>query len=234
MKIYKNTIFFCIIVFFILGCSKKDNSSTPVEADELLHREIWNVDFTYHIFFGYNFNDEDFVQSTLALLYNTFGSKEDGGLISYSVYPDDYATGKRIRIANLLNMLEKENVQGLITLGAPEGIHSPIEQLQDEGWNYPVYSLFSQEEPLASQSISTLVIDSATKIEDGDEQVAIEKDDIVLLLTKFIIFMKSNSDLDKTEIKTQLEKKLSGWNTTMYVDAETGLAAFNHFIIERQ
>ncbi|MGL4982925.1 MAG: hypothetical protein ACRC4W_08775 [Treponemataceae bacterium] len=230
MKFFTFTYF---AVFLLLSCSK-NSSASSLPSEDFSDTSWENVDYTYHILFGYNFNDEDFIQKTIDVLTETFGTKENGGLISYSVYPTDYLAGKRTRISSLADIRETENVQGIITLGAPEGIYLPLTKMQDAGWDYPVYSLFSQENELVSQGISTFVIDSATKNEEGDEQIAINPDGVPSLLVKLIHFMKSNVTMEKKEIKQQLEKVLDEWNVSSYIDGETGLIAFNHFVIEKK
>lgn len=192
---------------------------------------------------GYGYNDEEHITKITQSLNDNFGveTEEKSGLISVFVYPADFMVAGKERISSLADRIEDKTLAGMIILGSPEGLHIALSKIQDKSEEgkipYPVFTLFSQDDVLGSESTSDFVLDYAHKTNTIENEVTdfIPDFDASLILTNAISKimelrepLKADANLI-TFVQSLLEK-----NRTVihYIDGETGLQSINHFIFE--
>ncbi len=251
-------IFICIFistaVFFISSCGKqtKNNFSassliTLYEAEEN-STELELPTQTWHksnknivVFFGYGYNDEEFVEKTKNQLFKKYGNADENGTLLALVFPDDFKHGSRTYTTNLANILDDKEVSGLVILGAPEGTYRAITRLQDEydgKLPFPVISLFSQDDILGTEYTSDIVIDKKQKVQlNGilETETEIERsDDITNIIEKSVLLANlSGVPFEKDAKLFNIAKMIAGnKKISRYVDTETGLIPINHFILD--
>jgi len=192
---------------------------------------------------GYGYNTDEAVADITNTLNENFGveSEDRAGLISIFTYPKDFMVAGKERISSLADRVEDKNLAGMIILGSPEGLHIALSKIQDrseEGKiSYPVFTLFSQDDVLGSESTSDFVLDFAHKTNtlEGEITDFIPDFDAKQILIKAISQMielreplKADQNL-QAFVQKLLEKDRKVFH---YVDGETGLQSINHFIFE--
>ncbi len=202
---------------------------------------------TLAVLLGYGYNDSTSIASITQLLNQEYGveTADNPGLISIYVYPNDFTVSGKARISLLANLLEDKKLCGLLILGSPEGTHIAISKLQDKTdggtLDFPVFTIFPQDDVLGSESTSDFVLDyahktdSAGSIENAEISSAIPDFDT----DKFIIntiqkMLESSSPIPQNENLSKFLQELLGPNRklTHYIDGESGLKSVNHFIFE--
>lgn len=192
---------------------------------------------------GYGYNDEDKVASISKILDDDFGieSEEKAGMISLFVYPKDFMVGGKERISSIADRIEDKNVAGMIVLGAPEGFHIAMAKIQDKSENgkipYPVFTFFSQDDVLGSESTSDFVLDYAHKINtiEGEVTDFIPDFDAGKILSNSVSAIIELREPLKADVALlPYVQKLLDKNKKVvhYVDGETGLPSINHFVFE--
>ena len=195
------------------------------------------------IVLGYGYNDDAHIASITQSLNDNFGveTEDTAGLISVFVYPADFMLAGKERISSLADRLEDKTLAGMIILGAPEGLHIALSKMQDKtesgALDFPVFTLFSQDDVLGSESTSDFVLDYAHKTNtiDGEVTDFIPDFDAVEMLTNAVsemIELREPLKADSSLI-TFVEQLFTKKRTVVhYVDGETGLQSINHFIFE--
>ena len=197
---------------------------------------------------GYGYNDEAFVEKTRAMLTRDYGVVSEGedGLILLYVFPDDFDVGGRPRISKLTALLEDTTLAGLVVLGAPEGMAIPLAKLQDatdEAHFYPVFTLFPQDDVLASEATADFVLDYAHPSDvnaEGvhEEAAAVQDFDADVLIANAIQSMLTlRAPLRQTTSTQELlhfVQNIVGTQRTIihYTDIESGIPSANHFIFQ--
>ncbi|WP_407425053.1 hypothetical protein [Treponema sp.] len=192
---------------------------------------------------GYGYNSEESVQKLTQNLNENFGveTEEKPGLISVFVYPADFMVAGRERISHLADRLEDKTLAGMIILGAPEGLHIAISKLQDKAEDgklpYPVFTFFSQDDVLGSESSSDFVLDYAHKADVIDGEVTDfipDFDESQILINSISQMIELRQPLKADNNLLDFVQKLLDKNRTVtrYIDGETGLQSINHFIFE--
>lgn len=192
---------------------------------------------------GYGYNDESFVEKSRLMLDRDYGveTAENAGLILLYVYPDDFDVGGKTRISKLTSLLDERKLAGILILGAPEGMNIPLAKLQDAAGGslpYPVFSLFTQDDVLASEATADFVLDYAQGGETAalQEEVEVTQDfDADTLISNSIqemISLKGAVSPD-TNLLTFVQD-IVGKNRAIshYTDVESGIQAANHFIFQ--
>lgn len=195
------------------------------------------------VILGYGYNDEANIEKITQSLNTNFGveTEESQGLISIFVYPADFMVAGKERISSLADRIEDKNLAGMVILGAPEGLHIALSKIQDKSEDgkihYPVFTFFSQDDVLGSESTSDFVLDYAHKTNtiEGEVTDFIPDFDATLILTNAISSMiELREPLKADSSLAGFVQKLLEKNRTVihYVDGETGLQSINHFIFE--
>lgn len=254
----KKIILFCLFSILLVSCVQKKDIGT--ETDEISKVVLSNANLnicdiekptqSWHqtdecicVLFGYGYNDADFVKKMTDMLFEQFGSYEDGGYIFPLVFPDDFKGGSKTYITNLENELSDKNVKGIILLGCPENTHKAIARLQDK-WGgalpYPVFSFFPQDDVIAMEDSADFVLDKAQKIDlDGIAKNEEEQDffeEVPTLLLKSVRYQIDSEspfakDANLLNFVKMLDKDLT---IERYADPDTNLLAINHFLITSQ
>ena len=175
MKLKKKIVLMGKLLFFAFaiifsGCKEKDVPSIKIASDDSieiqpressseLKENFWtDENGIVCVLIGYGFNDDDFVKKAINSLEKKFGLTENGGLVLPIVFPDDLHG----RISSLRDIIEKNNVHGIVLLGAPENTHSPLARIKEE-WDgnppYNVFSIFPQDDVLGQEFTCNFVID---------------------------------------------------------------------------
>lgn len=195
------------------------------------------------VILGYGYNDVQAISSITQKLDEAFGveTEENPALISILVYPNDFMVAGKERISSIVDKVEDKNLAGMIILGAPDGLHIALSKLQDKGENgvinYPVFTFFSQDDVLGTESTSDFVLDYAHKTNAIEAEVTdfipdFDASQILLNAVSAMIELREPLKADSTLlpfVKKLLEKKRI---VNHYVDGETGLQSINHFIFE--
>jgi hypothetical protein len=195
------------------------------------------------VILGYGYNDVANVTKITQSLNDNFGveAEEEPALISIFVYPADFMVAGKERISSIADRIEDKNLAGMIILGAPEGLHIALSKIQDKTEDgkipYPVFTFFSQDDVLGTESTSDFVLDYAHKTNSIDGEVTdfIPDFDVVSILTNAISSMIELREPLKSDssLKAFVQKLLDKNRTVVhYVDGETGLQSINHFIFE--
>ena len=192
---------------------------------------------------GYGYNDEENVTKITQNLNENFGveTEDKKALITVLVYPADFMVAGKERISSLADRIEDKNLAGMIVLGAPEGLHIALSKIQDKNEDgkihYPVFTFFSQDDVLGSESTSDFVLDYAHKTNTIESEVTdfIPDFDATNILTNSLSKMLELREPLRADgnlinfVQSLLEKNRT---VVRYIDGETGLQSINHFIFE--
>ena len=252
-----SAILFITLSFFLSSCKGEKKSPSSQTASQngfsedipVKLRKISNETKKYLegknivVVLGYGYNDEENVSKITQVLNTSFGveTEEKPALITILVYPKDFMVGGKERISSLADRIEEKNLAGMIILGAPEGLHIALSKIQDKSEDgkisYPVFTLFSQDDVLGSESTSDFVLYYAHKTNtiEGEVTDFIPDFDASTILTNSITEMIELREPLKADGNLQpfVQKLLDKKRTLVrYVDGETGLQSINHFIFE--
>ncbi len=221
-----------------------ENDGTPVKLRKLSpETQAYIEGKNIIVILGYGYNDVEHITKITQSLDSNFGleSEDKAGLISILVYPADFMVAGKERISSLVDTVQDKNLAGMIIMGAPEGLHIALSKIQDkaEGGKipYPIFTFFSQDDVLGSESTSDFVLDYAHKTNtiEGEVTDFIPDFDANQILTNAI------SEMIELRQPLKADKNLQGFvqkllekNRTVirYIDGETGLQSINHFIFE--
>ncbi len=245
-----------LISMFILvlaGCSKKQaadisdinpEQQSPIAEEEIVELPKW-IPGEYPrigIFFGYGYQTAEEQAPILAELSEEFGLYENKGLIVPFEFPEVYYTNKKVSSSFILDYLDGYDLLALILVGSPDKIHYSLADLQDEEVTYPIFSIFPQDDVVGTEAGSFLVLDwEASASEEGDEGLenAGFTGNLCNILIPLIHTIKSdarngfheNAAAFSEVLATEIAEHLPDLNIKHYVDPETGIKAFNHFVL---
>ena len=196
-----------------------------------------------YILFGYDFNEQEMVNSCTSLLSQKYGLTSEGGLIHTITYPDSFKHNGKNYISELTSMLTEADgdLLGVIILGAPENTHIALARLQDY-WNmkipYPLFSLFPQDESLGMESTCDFVLDKQQSSdvtgnlmsEETVNQKIKDFPDVLISCIDYMLMMNGPFKKDAS-VQAHIVQMLNGKKLQYYLDPETGLHAINHFVL---
>ena len=235
------------MTFSFIGCrnNSKKNAKNAIENTDAVLQNLqkWQeTDKRVALVLGLGYTEDHFVEELLSVLGDEFGLDAENGLIYPILFPEDFVfNGIKGRISSLPDIVLEKNIDALYIVGAPEGTHRVLASIQDRKeaekfLDFPVFSLFSQDDVLGTESGSDIVIDfgqfyspSTAREEGGLEHLALVPDILCSLIAKRELFQRDFS----SEEKKQFIKKSLGfsWNVETSVDLQTGLRSKNHFDI---
>lgn len=242
----------CLLTVLLAGCKKQDSDASSIDADaqipipeeEIVELPKW-IPGDYPrigIFFGYGYQTEEEQAPVLAELAEEFGLEKDNGLIIPFTFPDVYYTNKKVSSSFIFDYVDNYDLMALILVGSPEKIHYSLADLQDAEVTYPVFSIFPQDDVVGTEAGSFLVIDwEASASEEGDENLenAGFTGNLCSILTPLIHTIKSStrSGLHENaaefadELALEIKEHMPDLTIKHYVDPETAIKAFNHFVL---
>lgn len=149
---------------------------------------------------------------------------------------------------------------GLIILGAPENTHIALENLQDDNdLVYPIFAFFPQDNNFGLESTCNLIVEKAQNLEnenESDEQnnsaIANAAPDILVNSISYMLILDEmklsinniENEGDAVEgvitdvfpadssMIEHVAQILKGHTFKNYVDHDTGISSFNHFVID--
>lgn len=241
-------------VTLFISCSKKSSytftaskivtlSDAGEDSDQLkLPTQTWHKsNDCVVVVFGYGYNDEEFITSMKEKLLLKYGNYNDDGRLLPLVFPDDFKHGTRTYITDLANILSDKEVSALVILGAPEGTYKAIARMQDSYDGvlpYPVISFFSQDEVVAMEDSSDIVIDKAQKAEINGIIATESTADFVKEVPEFLERALKLADISESPFAKDAKlfdivKMITGKaKVARYSDPETGLISINHFVLD--
>ncbi|MCQ2585028.1 MAG: hypothetical protein MJ185_05505 [Treponema sp.] len=219
--------------------STPENDLSIEERNQLWHATNKKI----IILFGYNYNDESFVEKATKKLSDSFGLSEDGGVIVPVVFPDGFRHKDKAVTSDLFNILDDSSldIAGFISLGAPEKTYRALTRIQDQ-WNgqipFPVISMFPQDDILGIEDTSSIVINQVQQAE-SDENLITESEEtgiqdaeeILANAVSYILELEGAPEKDAA-LATHVRQMLPEKKVHRYTDSETGLYSINHFVIE--
>lgn len=237
----KLVFFYFALIFLFFSCSKETEKAVgDFDADEETLTTPLS-DYEIHVFFGYDFNNDNQVMQLKQSLTDKFGAGPDGGLIAHSVYPDDYEINGKHRISLVEDYFEEPRTRGMITLGSPEGLYTPLARVLEKDPTYKIISLFPQDDILGSQSVSHLVLSAPVNSEIIEQELTISDADTAILLDKCTAYMRDKVFApdykipNQSELRTEVMEVFGDeFEITPFIDPETGIRASNHFEIKRK
>ncbi len=256
---------FLIFAFLVSACQKKESQNAMRETEDFESvknglREMGDEEREslfgkkIAVILGYGFNDEETVLSVSKMLDDEFGlckksaddvRENDGGMIKILVFPDDFMKGSKPRVSMLSSLLEDDSLLGIVTLGAPDGLHKEIALMADNE-NFekiPVISLFSQDDVLAAEEAADFVID----FDHGADSLSNENLNAENEIEHPILDSIPHFNLEETLVKiVQFEIKdgktaptiekvseiLGNRSVRAYLDSATKIQSINHFTFE--
>ena len=240
----KKFVFLSFLPLALFSCEKQnslEDTALKVNAEGAIQLEVYPVSSAekseqkWHfaekkicVIFGYNYNNDEFVNEALDIFSSEYGLAESGGLVLPLVYPKDFLHSGRARISSLKDLVGDYMLDGMIILGAPEATHRALGVIEDEFGGkkpYPVAAFFPQDDMLGIESTCDLVF------EKGGE---ISKDEMLSILKASVEYLSSCAAPLERLSEIDHAKLLLGENHTIkrYIDSDTGLAPENHFILE--
>lgn len=224
--------------------TEKDNT-VPLYSGKNGFSEPYNI----VLFLGHGFADEAKKKELFSFIEKTYGFLQNGGGMSVLTYPDDVRVAGKIRMSSLSAKLsalnEQRTISALITVGAPQGMHTVLADLEDEGRRFPVFSLFPQDDVLGTEAGSDLVIDyrSYALSNSGESHLAAAEEtdfeytghisDVLIPLIRAALDWDNikEDSVFIPDLRMQFFKH-TGCNLVIYTDSVTGLRAKNHYVLE--
>lgn len=237
----------------LTGCSKKEAAASssseneqdiPLSEEEIAELPKW-IPGDYQriaVFFGYGYQTAEEQAPVLAELAEEFGLYEDQGLIVPFEFPEVYYTNKKVSSSFILDYLDGYDLMALIMVGSPEKIHYSLADLQDAEVDYPIFSIFPQDDVVGTEAGSFLVLDwEASASEEGDENLenAGFTGDLGNILIPLIHTIKGtarkgqqeNAVVFSEELTVEIKDHLPNLTIRHYIDPENGIKAYNHFVL---
>lgn len=212
------------------------------------------------IAFGHGYEDETVRNQVVAVLESQFGLAENGGLIIPLAFPEVYFNNKKVSADWLRKAIQNQDVFAIITVSAPEKTHYSLADLQDNGVSAKVYSVFSQDNELGTESGSEFVLnykslgarldssdvyvldenkDISTSVTRNYEEEGMFQGDITEILIPIISRIKAvnNQAIPETPVsfaaylEEAYEENFPDSTLTPYVDAQTGIKSLNHYVL---
>lgn len=244
------------LIFSFSACKNnkdsKKSGSQNVQNTQSLPKKLSNLSEGTKVYLegkkiilvlGYGYNDPENITKITASMEENFGLDKETqpGLIKTFIYPQDFLVAGKERITSFADKLEGQNLAGIVVLGAPGGLYRAISKMQDKTEDgklaYPVFTFFSQDDVLGSESTSDFVLDYAHKTDsmEGEITDTIPNFDVnELLINSVSAIMELRQPLPSdASLPHFIEKLLSkDRKIVRYIDGETGLQSINHFVFE--
>lgn len=245
-------LYICLLALVFTGCSKngaadsnpENEAGITIPEEDITALPKW-IPGDYQriaVFFGYGYQTEEEQAPVLAQLAEEFGLYENQGLIVPLTFPDVYYTNRKVSSSFIFDYLDGYDLMALVLVGSPEKIHYSLADLQDAEVEYPVFSIFPQDDVVGTEAGSFLVLDwEASASEEGDENLenAGFTGDLGSILIPLIHTIKGsarkglheNAVVFSESLTAEIKKTIPDLTISHYVDPETGIKAYNHFVL---
>ena len=203
--------------------------------------EPWDFNGQVVIFFGEGFNDQNFIDETMALIKKNFGltTERDIDFIVPLVYPRDLKDGRITSAADITDKLSS----GYIIIGSPVDTDLMTTKLADDyDWhiNYPVISLLptdtSSANILGQEASCTLILEygrklSSSALQDLGKQLILNSLSLIVGLHKDFGY-KANFKIGGELIVPAQYICGPIYKAEAYRDPVMNIASINHFIFK--
>ncbi|NLM00392.1 MAG: hypothetical protein GX220_02920 [Treponema sp.] len=255
----KNFLIFIVCFFvcfsFFISCNK-EKKQTKTNWTE--------VDGYIAVLFGLGYNEESFVAETIMMIQQKYGMTTEIGPALPIIFPKDFRYSGYTRVSLLPEILKEKKISALIVLGAAENMHIPLNVIKEnmakgETEEFPIISLFPQDDVLGIESASDLVYDflleeSILSAQDNffDEKKLTETEMAEQIMKEESLPFFSDIPTLVVDVASNImvfkEKKQRGeklfdiassvfdnkkWKVFPYYDAESGLKSYNHFLLKK-
>lgn len=233
-----------VLLFFPLvsSCKAKPVADVPVPPVSPSPEPQKIADHQVLVMLG---SDYSLRTSLLDGLVSEYGLNTAGGMLLPLFYPESFTRDKRIRLSLLSETAALGETTIVVVVAGPEGTARELSKIRNAHPSMQIISLFPQEDILALEAVSSLVIDYTVA---GDllaaEDIAFLSDsEIGVLLLASVLFgedpdpavsplLRLTRALDSA--RSALKQKNTGpkWSIASYVDPETNLRSWNHVMLE--
>ncbi len=264
VKIAKKFVIFSVaLLFFATACNKNSQNqnfqefSTQNKKETISEKTKKNLlGKKIALVLGYGYNDEKTVLQIATRIDAEFGvsgphaiSENDENPIEILVFPEDFMKGSKPRVSMLSSVLENEKIAGIITLGAPDGLHSEIAKIKEkiaenDETIFPVVSLFAQDDVLATEEASDFVIDYEHGLESFSPQTleateetgqtthnsipGFNEEETIIKIIQF----EAKNEKKGDKLSEIVKNILDGRKIKPYIDSESKIQSINHFTFE--
>jgi len=234
------------IVFFaalMAGCGAPAEKTAAAEVAAPPARMVRKqADHQVLVLLGPDYADRSGI---LEPIIEEFALASSGGMILPLAYPASFTVDKKIRLSVLSDTAKLPAVTVVVTLGAPEGMVRELTKIRAARPDMRIMSLFSADEVLPLEAVSTLVLDYAQAGEllaEENTSVISDTDLSVLVLAAMLAAEETDASiapLDRLVVSLDAARRVlkqknagTGWNFASFVDADTNLRSRNHVILE--
>ena len=225
---------------FFSGCGVPAPKETVAAAPAKISRKI--ADHQVLVLLGPDYSGRPAILSPIIEEYGLAGS---GGMILQLLYPDSFTIDKKIRLSVLSETAKLPAATIIVTVGAPEGFVRELVKIRAAKPEICIISLFSADEVLPLEGVSSLVLDHAQAGELLAEENAVvmpDPDLSVLVLAAMLFGEEKDASiapidalaiaLDSSRRILKLKTAGAGWKFASYLDPDTNLRSRNHVILE--
>ncbi|MDR1748328.1 MAG: DUF3798 domain-containing protein [Spirochaetaceae bacterium] len=241
MRIFRYVFFLGIVfyLFFVTGCfSDTEKKEIEVPVSEESAAKLWAPsEKKVCVVFGPGYTEPEFTGKALEMLSEQFGLEADGGLIRPLYYPDDFLYFGIVRISRLSELASDAAVTAVITIGGPEGTALGLSLLRAQRSDIRIISAFPQDDPVAIEGTSAIVIDFDRGGDDliAEEQALNDLDAVPDLLRSMAdIAIAGDIPVMGEPLRVFAADLFDPWTVQFYIDPETGMRSGNHFILARK
>lgn len=229
----------CAVLFSACGVPAPQAAAAPA-APAKMFRKI--ADHQVLVLLGPDYADRPEI---LAPIIEEYGLAGSGGMILQLRYPDSFTVDKKIRLSILSDTAQLPSATVLLTVGSPEGFVRELVKIRASKPEMRIISLFSADEVLPLEGVSSLVLDYAQAGELlAEENTAVLSDPDLSVLVLAAILSGEERDaalspieglavaLDASRRILKSKASGSGWKFAAYIDPDTNLRSRNHVILE--
>lgn len=181
----------------------------------------------------------------LAPIIEEYGLSGSGGMVLPLRYPDSFTVDKKIRLSVLSDTAKLPSATIVVTVGAPEGIVRELVKIRAARPDMRIMSLFSADEVLPLEGVSSLVLDfaQAGELLAEENTAPISDQDLSVLVLAAMLSAEETdaaiSPLDSLVVSLDASRRIlklktagTGWKFASFVDPDTNLRSRNHVVLE--
>jgi hypothetical protein len=226
---------------FFVGCSAK-TSGTVSPADTKVVASSSKPDHRILVMLGSGFSTHPAILDDLV---NKYGLTSSGGMVSSLLYPQSFTEGKKISLQLLSESADAPGTTIVVTVGAPEGTVRELNKIRRTHPDMQILTLFPAEQGLASEAVSSLLIDytvSGDVLAAETGKTLSDADLGVLVLATVLSVEKPDpavspllrlvTSVDSARFILKQKKPLVSWKITPFLDPETNIPSRNHVVLE--
>lgn len=257
-KIYSEILLLCLTLnTLFFSCNKDSETMISDEANDIIlsdfngdaksvlaKKQLWHcTNKKILVVLGYDFNVYPISDNLINILSERFGLAEDGGLISYVIYPEGFKHNGRFFASDLFAVIDdfQHDLAGIVILGAPENTHIALARVQDL-WGdeipYPVVALFPQDDVLGIESTCDFILEKKnndsikvdTNLTEENSDFFEDAPTVISNIINYIFESEGCYERDSS-LLVHVNQALKNNTVRHYVDPESGIPSINHFVL---